>query len=104
MDYRLLLTSLLAMASGIAGAQSPYLVDWDEAGHESIEHLVNLVRIDTSNPPGNETEVVRYLEKQLAAEGIESAVCAHHGDRRHRYGPGQGQGDEGLRHWAGQIY
>lgn len=55
-------------------AQSDYLVDWYEVGQESIDHLVNLVRIDTSNPPGNETDVVHYLRSVLAAEGIDSQL------------------------------
>ena len=57
-----------------ANAQSDYLVDWDEVGQESIENLVNLVRIDTSNPPGNETEVAHYLKSVLATEGIDSQL------------------------------
>ena len=59
-----------------ANAQQSYLVDWDVAGEEAIQHLVELVRIDTSNPPGNETLVVDYLEAVLAKEGIESEVFA----------------------------
>lgn len=57
-----------------ANAQPDYLVDWDEVGQESIDHLVNLIRIDTSNPPGNETDVAHYLKSVLAAEGIDSQL------------------------------
>lgn len=59
-----------------ANAQQSYLIDWDEVGEEAVQHLVELVQIDTSNPPGNETLVVDYLKKELAAEGIESEVFA----------------------------
>jgi acetylornithine deacetylase/succinyl-diaminopimelate desuccinylase-like protein len=52
------------------------LIDWQEVGQESIDHLVNLIKIDTSNPPGNESDVVRYLEAVLAAEGIHSDTYA----------------------------
>lgn len=76
MPGRILLAGIFAMITGIALAESPYLVDWDDVGKESVEHLVQLVRIDTSNPPGNETLVARYLEEQLAAEGIESRMYA----------------------------
>lgn len=76
MPGRLLLAGLCACLSGTAAAQSPYLVDWDEVGKEAVSHLVQLVRIDTSNPPGNETDVARYLEEQLAAEGIDSRMYA----------------------------
>jgi hypothetical protein len=39
-------------------AQQSYIIDWDEVGEEAVQHLVDLVRIDTTNPPGNETRVV----------------------------------------------
>ena len=64
---------LLAAA---ASAEQSYLVDWDEAGEEAIRHLVDLVRIDTSNPPGNETRVTDYLAAELAAEGVDSEIFA----------------------------
>ena len=57
-------------------AQQPYLIDWQEVGQESVDHLVNLIKIDSSNPPGNESDVVRYLESVLAAEGIHSDTYA----------------------------
>lgn len=56
--------------------QDRYLVDWDEVGEESINHLVNLIRINTSNPPGNETEAANYIKAALASEGIESELYA----------------------------
>ncbi len=57
-------------------AQQPYLIDWQEVGKESVDHLVNLIKIDSSNPPGNESDVVQYLELVLAAEGIHSDTYA----------------------------
>lgn len=62
-------------------AQDEYLVDWDTVGEEAINHLVNLVRIDTSNPPGNETLAANYLKEALAAEGIDSEMYALDPDR-----------------------
>lgn len=59
-----------------ANAQQSYLIDWEEVGEEAIQHLVELVQINTTNPPGNETEVVEYLEGTLADEGIDSTVYA----------------------------
>jgi hypothetical protein len=53
-----IISVLLCLAfAATASAQNSYLVDWDEVGEESINHLVKLVQIDTSNPPGNETLV-----------------------------------------------
>ena len=56
----------------VINAQERFLLDWDELGAESINYLVDLVRIDSSNPPGNETRVAEYLRDVLASEGIES--------------------------------
>ena len=69
---RLFSIVFLLCAARAANAEQDYLIDWDEVGAESVGHLVDLVRIDTSNPPGNETEVVEYLEDVLAVAGIES--------------------------------
>jgi acetylornithine deacetylase/succinyl-diaminopimelate desuccinylase-like protein len=59
-----------------ATAQQSYLIDWSEAGEEAVQHLVELVQINTTNPPGNESLVVAYLQAELAAEGIQSEVFA----------------------------
>lgn len=37
---------------------------------ESLEHLKNLIRIKTINPPGNEMEAIHYLKAQLEKEKI----------------------------------
>ncbi len=37
-------------------------------------YLIDLIRIDTTNPPGNETRVARYLKTVADAEGIPSEV------------------------------
>ena len=62
-------------------AQQSYIIDWDATGEEAVQHLVDLVRIDTTNPPGNEARVVEYLETALAEEGIESQRYALEPDR-----------------------
>lgn len=46
------------------------LVATDRDHDEALYHLSNLLRIDTSNPPGNEAAVVRYLAGVLGAERI----------------------------------
>ncbi len=76
------LTALLILAlSFSASAQVDYLVDWESVGEEATGYLVDLVRIDSSNPPGNETRVAEYLEDVLAGEGIESEMFALDPDR-----------------------
>lgn len=78
---RKILFSMLIIFPALATAQDRYLVDWDAVNEEAINHLINLVRIDTSNPPGNETLAVNYIKEALAAEGIESEIYALDPDR-----------------------
>lgn len=69
-------TLLLLLLLNSAGAQQSYLVDWDAVGREAVDHLVELVKIRSINPPGNETEVAEYVRAVLAAEGLESRLYA----------------------------
>ncbi len=73
---RLICLLFLLSSFSVAHAQKSYLIDWDEVGEESVQHLVELIQIDTSNPPGNETEVAMYLQRMLAKEGIDSDTYA----------------------------
>jgi len=57
-----------------AMAQERFLIDWDKTGEEALQHLTELVQINSSNPPGNETRVAEYVRAVLAAEGIESTL------------------------------
>ncbi len=49
-------------------------VNWSQATDEATRHLQALLRIDTTNPPGNERPAADYLAKVLAAEGYEPIV------------------------------
>lgn len=44
--------------------------DWEAVEAETLEHFSALVRLDTTNPPGNEARAVEYLTKVLDKEGI----------------------------------
>ena len=48
--------------------------DPDKAQAEAAHFLADLVRIDTQDPPGNESRVAEYLQKTLQAEGIDSEM------------------------------
>jgi len=52
-------------------AQEP---DFGAAGDEAVALLQGLIRIDSSSPPGNETEVCELIRDVLAAEGIDSDI------------------------------
>lgn len=46
-------------------------IDWSLVHGEVVETLRDLIRFDTTNPPGNEKPCVEYIRDRLAAEGIE---------------------------------
>ena len=52
------------------------VVDWDKAKAEILLHFQSIVRLNTSNPPGNETAVVNYLKSVFDREGISYQVFA----------------------------
>lgn len=49
-------------------------IDWDRTHEEAMGHLRALLRIDTTNPPGNEIEAARYVAAVLEQEGIPSTI------------------------------
>jgi acetylornithine deacetylase/succinyl-diaminopimelate desuccinylase-like protein len=48
--------------------------NWDALGDEATRYLQDLIRIDTTNPPGNETPAAEYLASVFKREGIEPTV------------------------------
>jgi acetylornithine deacetylase/succinyl-diaminopimelate desuccinylase-like protein len=46
----------------------------DTLRSEAIRHLQTLLRVDTTNPPGNETAAAEYIAAACRAEGIEAEV------------------------------
>jgi acetylornithine deacetylase/succinyl-diaminopimelate desuccinylase-like protein len=64
-------------------AQSNMLtqIDWEAAGNELVTHLRNILRLDTRNPPGNETRAAEYLRDALQQEGIASQIVGPSPDR-----------------------
>ena len=58
------------------GIGSRYPVLWDRVEKETLEHFQAIVRMDTSNPPGNETRVAEYLKQVLEGEGIPARLLA----------------------------
>ena len=72
---RLALLALLVFISiAHSQAQEP---NWSQIEEETMRHFQAILRLDTSNPPGNETLVVEYLKSVLDKEGIETKVFAN---------------------------
>src|SRR5436305_4265724 len=53
-----------------ACAQSRVPIDWNRLQAEAEERFVELLRIDTSNPPGNESKAANAIQAMLEREGI----------------------------------
>lgn len=49
-------------------------IDWNKAQAEAVQLLQELIRFNTTNPPGNERDAALHLQKLLEAEGIETRV------------------------------
>jgi len=70
------LTLFALLGSGIASAQRSKEPDWAAAEAEALKHFQNLVRMDTSDPPGGEKPAADYLQQVLLHEGIPVQVFA----------------------------
>lgn len=49
-------------------------IRWQEIKEEATEILSRLIKIDTTNPPGNELRVCEFLKEELGKEGIECGI------------------------------
>src|SRR6202012_4477114 len=56
----------IAAATSLRGLS----IDWEAATREALGHFKELLRIDTTNPPGNERAAAEYLARVLDREGI----------------------------------
>ncbi|MGH9522788.1 MAG: M20/M25/M40 family metallo-hydrolase, partial [Terriglobales bacterium] len=63
------LIAVLVLLASTAFAQAPQ-PNWDQAKQEMMKFTEDLVRIDTSNPPGNEIKAAEYIKAVLDREGI----------------------------------
>ncbi|HEV8438362.1 MAG TPA: M20/M25/M40 family metallo-hydrolase [Methylomirabilota bacterium] len=51
------------------------MIDWLALGEETVDVLRRYLMVDTTNPPGNESEGARFLAGILAADGIASETA-----------------------------
>ena len=68
------LALLLAASSLLCAAAAADAVDWARLEPELLRNFEALIRIDSSNPPGNETRVATAIQAILQREGIPSAL------------------------------
>ncbi len=63
------LVTILLLTVALHGQEAPR-PDWARIEDETIRHFQALVRIDTSDPPGNEQPAADYLKQLFEKEGI----------------------------------
>ena len=63
-------------AAAALAAQTPQSPDWTKIDAEALKHFQALVRMNTTDPPGDEKPAVEYLKQALEAEGIPVQVFA----------------------------
>lgn len=90
----LLIAFLLSFEAGCAHTTTPEIaapaaarsyydaIDWQKAGDETVAVLRDYLRVDTTNPPGNETRGAEYMGAILAKEEIPYEIV--------EYAPGRG--------------
>jgi acetylornithine deacetylase/succinyl-diaminopimelate desuccinylase-like protein len=66
--------------------------DWAKAQSEAVQLLQELIRIDTTNPPGNERAAALHLQKLLEADGIETKLLEVAPGRANLYARIRGDG------------
>ena len=66
MPIRIIVSVFLACA--VLSAQSP--PSWTTTEAETLRHFQELLKFDTSDPPGREAPAAEYLKKVLEQEGI----------------------------------
>ena len=67
-------------------------IDWSKARAEAVQLLQELIRIDTTNPPGNERAAALHIQKLLEADGIETRVLDLSPGRANLYARIKGDG------------
>lgn len=79
--YGLAVLSLICFSAALLAAQQspppakvPAAPDLEKLTEEATEWLAGLIRINTTNPPGNELAAARYLAGILEREGIRAEV------------------------------
>ena len=70
MRFLFLVVFLLLLVPTCSAAE----IDWTKVRSEAVQLLQELIRIDTTNPPGNERAAALHLQKLLESDGIETRI------------------------------
>ena len=56
-------------------------IDWEKVKEEAVQILSDYIKIETTNPPGNEMAGARYLQGSLEREGLAATVLESQPER-----------------------
>ena len=76
MRTRIIVALMAALSAATLLAQSSQSPDWPRISDEVMRHFQDLVRIDSTDPPGNETQVADYVKRVFDAEKIQVMLAA----------------------------
>ncbi|MGH9775644.1 MAG: M20/M25/M40 family metallo-hydrolase [Candidatus Acidiferrales bacterium] len=62
--------AILVLPRNFSASRTDVSLDWPAINQDAIEKLSDYIRVDTSNPPGNEVGAVEWYKKIFDAEGI----------------------------------
>jgi acetylornithine deacetylase/succinyl-diaminopimelate desuccinylase-like protein len=65
---------LVGFVAPSAAAQQTSSIDWNALTNETTQILSDYVKINTTNPPGNEIQTALFLKRILEREGIEVQI------------------------------
>jgi len=68
----LMLAVIVCVLTGIAQAQNG--IDWQRYQDMAVDLMQQYLRVNTSNPPGNEIEAAKFLKKIFDEHGIENEI------------------------------
>jgi hypothetical protein len=54
----------------VVKAPAPKEIDYDKLTQEATDFLSKYIKINTTNPPGNELEAAKFLKEKFLSEGI----------------------------------
>jgi acetylornithine deacetylase/succinyl-diaminopimelate desuccinylase-like protein len=70
----LLCLTIIANISPVATSASDHKINWDEVGREALDLFIQYLKIDTTNPPGNELRAAEFFAGVCKREGIDHQV------------------------------
>jgi acetylornithine deacetylase/succinyl-diaminopimelate desuccinylase-like protein len=95
--HALLATALLAVFSSSASPQTSLeshldAINWENYQRQAVDLMQEYLRIDTSNPPGNELAAAEFFHRLFEASGIPNTVFEYAPGRANLYAVLKGDG------------